>query len=486
MSPTPGLSKTRLSYWRQCPKRLWLAAYRKDLIREDPAAEARFAIGHAVGELARQLEPGGLLIGHDNDPGAALTETRALMAGGVTQPLFEPTFSHDGLLVRIDLLLPEGDGFHLVEVKSTGSVKDPHLPDAAIQAWVASRDGVELCDVSIAHLDTSFVYPGNGDYRGILQRESVLERIVDLQSEVPEWIRGARETLSGEMPEIAPGEQCHSPYDCPFQHHCWPLQPDYPVTLLPGIKGKKLATTLAMDGFTDLREVPAGRVTDPVLKRIHEVTLSGQSYLDPKLSDTLRTLPFPRYYLDFETVSFAIPVWAGTRPFQALPFQWSCHIEPSSGHLGHTEYLDTLGANPIRSFAESLIVALGTAGPIVVYSAYEKRILGELAQAFPDLAPQLDALAQRLYDLLPLVRNGYYHPAMKGSWSIKAVLPAVAPELDYAALSEVNDGTSAQQAYIEMIAPNTAVERASELEKSLRAYCQLDTFAMVRVVQSLQ
>lgn len=145
--------------------------------------------------------------------------------------------------MRIDLLLPDaatGGRHHLVEVKSTASVKDYHLPDAAIQAWVARKAGLDLATVSIAHLDTDFVYPGGGDYRGLLQQEDVTAALADLVEEVPDWADQARSTLSGGMPEVEPGKQCSDPFDCPFQQHCSPETAEYPVGLLPGRLGKTL------------------------------------------------------------------------------------------------------------------------------------------------------------------------------------------------------------------------------------------------------
>ena len=242
---------------------------------------------------------------------------------------------------------------------------------------------------------------------------------------------------------------------------------------------------LIEEGYEDLREVPAERMTTDLLERVHRATVTGSAELDPEAAQAIDALPWPRYYLDFETVGFPVPIWAGTRPFQALPFQWSCHGEGTDGEIHHREFLDTSGEPPMRAFAESLIATLGSEGPILVYSAYEKRILNELASAYSDLAPALQALVARLVDLQPITRRHYYHPAMKGRWSIKAVLPTVAPDLDYASLGEVQDGTAAQAAYAELIDPATDAARKQELEHALREYCKLDTLAMVRLARFL-
>jgi hypothetical protein len=196
-------------------------------------------------------------------------------------------------------------------------------------------------------------------------------------------------------------------------------------------------------------------------------------------------LPWPRYYFDFETVSFAVPVWPGTRPYQALPFQWSCHIESGPNVIEHREYLADGAGVPMRECAETLLDALGDTGPVVVYTSYEAGVLKTLAGLFPELAPRLEALIARLYDLHGLLKANYYHPAMLGSWSIKAVLPTLVPDLSYAALGEVQEGNAASEAFLEIMAAETPEERRAVLRADLLRYCQLDTLAMLRLVQAI-
>ena len=166
----------------------------------------------------------------------------------------------------------------------------------------------------------------------------------------------------------------------------------------------------------------------------------------------MRSLPYPRYYLDFETITPAIPVWANTRPYQMVPFQWSCHIEDTSGNLEHLEYLADSETDPRPAFIDTLIAAVGSTGPVLVYNApFESGRMKELAEAFPDKAVPLQSIISRVVDLLPLMRDHYYHPDMLGSWSIKAVLPTVAPELDYTTLP-VGDGGMAMVKLVQYFA----------------------------------
>jgi len=208
--------------------------------------------------------------------------------------------------------------------------------------------------------------------------------------------------------------------------------------------------------------------------------------LDSEAGEYLDGFPYPRYYLDFETICFAVPIWVGTRPYQQFPFQWSCHIEVRPGKIRHSEFLDTTGNAPMRSCAEKLLATLGDNGPIMSYGSFEKTRLKELGEMFPDLAGGLDKLRDRVVDLLSLVRKHYYHPDMKGSCSIKEVLPTVAPELDYGNLNEVQDGSGAQMAYLEAISPETSKSRHAKLKTRLRQYCKMDTLALVKLVKFFQ
>lgn len=475
-----GLSKSRLLLHRQCPKRLWLKVYRPELEEIDDSNQARFATGTYVGEVAQQLYPDGVLI-DGNDLGQAMIDTKAILTGE-KRPLFEATFQSDGLLIRADLLLPDREGFRMVEVKSSTSVKDYHLTDAAIQSWVAQQAKLPLTSVEIAHIDNSFVYPGGGDYHGLFHHADISEQISGMKAEVPDWINAARETLSGEEPCIAPGDQCNKPFDCPFFGYCSPTvetKDTYPPEVLP--YGGALAAILRDEGYTDLRDVPEDRLDKWKHLRVWRVSKSGRAELNPEAGKIIAALPYPRYYIDFETINPAVPVWAGTRPYMQVPFQWSCHIETAKGVMTHCAFLADGQSDPRRPFAESLINAVGTVGPVFVYNApFERSRMQELAEYFPDLAPALQEAIDRIVDLLPIAREHYYHPEMRGSWSIKAVLPTIAPDLAYDNL-EVANGGMAQEAFAEIMQPETSSERRQQLHDALLLYCERDTLAMVRI-----
>lgn len=475
-----GLSKSRILLHRQCPKRLWLKVHRPELEEIADSNQARFATGTYVGELAQQLYPDGVLIDGDN-LGQAVADTKVILAGE-KRPIFEATLQAGGLLIRADLLLPDQDSYRMVEVKSSTSVKDYHLTDAAIQSWVAQQAELPLTSVEIAHIDNSFVYPGGGDYQGLFHYADVSKQISGMKDEVPDWIKDAQETLSAEEPFIAAGDQCNSPFPCSFIGYCSPKtesESDFPPEVLP--YGKTLATTLRAEGYMDLRDVPETRMENWKHQRVWRVTKSGQAELNSEAGQIIAALPYPRYYIDFETINPAVPVWAGTRPYVQVPFQWSCHIETAKSVMTHCAFLADGQSDPRRPFTESLIDAVGTHGPVFVYNApFERSRMQELAEYYPDLAPALEAAIDRIVDLLPIAREHYYHREMRGSWSIKAVLPTIAPDLAYDNL-EVANGGMAQDAFAEIMQPDTLPERRMQLRDALLLYCERDTLAMVRI-----
>ena len=476
-----GLSKSRILLHRECPKRLWLKIHRPELEEIDDSNQARFTTGTYVGELAQQLYPDGVLIDGD-DLAQAVLDTKAVFSGK-KRPIFEATLQADGLLIRADLMLPDQNGYRMVEVKSSTSVKEYYLEDAAIQSWVAQQSGLTLSSVEIAHIDNSFVYSGDGDYKGLFRCIDISEQISGIKDEVPDWSKAARETLLGEEPCITTGDQCNKPFACSFISYCSPPMDDvkgYPPEVLP--YGGALARVLRSEGYTDLRDVPEERMEGWKHQRVWRATKNGQAELSPEAGRLMAMLPYPRYYIDFETINPAVPIWAGTRPYMQVPFQWSCHIETEKGVITHCAYLSNGQSDPRRAFAESLIEAVCIKGPIFVYNAsFERSRMQELAEYYPDLASALIAAIDRIVDLLPIAREYYYHPDMRGSWSIKAVLPTIAPDLAYNNL-EVANGGMAQEAFAEIMQADTLPERRQQLRKDLLLYCERDTLAMVRIV----
>lgn len=483
------LSKSKLMAYRQCPKRVWLEVHHSDLRVDTAASQKNFETGHQVGEIAQQLyDPAGL--GTVIEPfaegiDAALALTLTLL--DTPQPIFEAGFAAEGAMAFADVMLPVNESWRMVEVKSSTSVKDTHREDVAVQAFVARAAGVPLNAIALAHINSKWVYPGGGDYQGLLIENDLTEEAFARGAEVQRWIDEAQSAVAQTTaPAINIGKHCHDPYACGFYAHCQSQAPqaDHPIAWLPKPLKKGLDTLIANTGITELRDVPDHLLNDKQ-QRIKNATLAKEAYFDQAgAAQALAAHTLPAYFLDFETINFAVPIWAGTRPYQQIPFQFSVHRLSDIGQLTEQSFIDLSGREPSEAFAKALVAACHESIPIFVYNAgFEKTRISELANRFPELAQDLLALNTRVVDLLPIARAYYYHPSQKGSWSIKAVLPALCPDpnLHYDKLDGVQDGGMAMSAFVEAIAPQTTPARKAEIEQQLLDYCKLDTYAMVRL-----
>lgn len=485
------LSKSKLIAFRQCPKRLWLEVHRPELREVSPETEARFQVGYQVGDIARRIyDPkgkGALIDFKTEGFDAAYARTADLIANS-RQPVFEAAFRVKGAMALADVLLPvrkNGQAlWKMVEVKSSTSVQDYHRDDIAVQTFVAQAAGVPLKSVALAHIDSSWVYPGDEDYRGLLKESDLTAETAARTEEVRGWIEDAQKIVARpKEPEVDIGPQCHDPFDCPFSNYCNQgiSQPDHPIDWLPRLSPSQRAQ-LAEAGVSELRDVPDDLLNE-TQRMVKEHTLAKTVRFDAEgAAADLSEHGFPAYFLDFETIQLAVPVWKGTRPYQQIVFQFSVHTVAKTGDLLQTDFLDLSGNDPSEPLAKALIAACGKKGPVFVYHAgFETARIRELAERFPDLAKPLLAINARVVDLLPVARSRYYHHSQQGSWSIKAVLPAAVPELSYDALEGVQHGGAAMEAFSEAIRPGTAAERKNELKRQLLAYCRLDTLAMVRL-----
>lgn len=481
-----GLSKSRITAFEQCPKRLWLQTLKPEVGVLDSGAEARFAAGHEVGEAACTLCPGGIMIEAEPDMQAALNRTAELIEAGSGAPLFEATFAHDGVLVRVDVMEPDGQGgWHVAEVKSSTSRKDYHVADLATQLWVMREAGVQVSSAAIRHLNNQFVLEAEGEYDGLFADTPSLDDAKPIMAKRAKSVAEIRRVLAGTEPDLGPGDHCNDPFPCDFQAYCArDLEPTrYPVSSLP--RGKQVAAKWAEHGVIELEDVPEGSFTNATHAKIHQATVSGLPFHDVEgARQAIATWAYPRSYLDFETIGFALPRWLGTKPWEQVPFQFSLHVEDQSGALEHREFLSLDGNDPRRACAEALVAMLPKTGAVIAYNAsFERACITRLAERYPDLAADLLGISERIVDLLPVTRDHWYHRDQHGSWSIKAVLPTIGAG-DYSSL-EVGDGGQAQLAYLEATNPATDGHRVEALERAMRAYCAQDTIAMVDVLRHL-
>ena len=487
---TIKLSKSKFVAGCQCLKRLYLQVHQPELAAEpEEAAEAIIEQGREVGMLARELFPGGVEVPSDCRLDEAIRATRELTANREVPAIFEGTFEHGGVLVRVDILHRRRDGrWRLIEVKSTTDVKDHHVGDVAIQHRVVTRSGVDLSASCLAHVNREYVYDGGSiDPHRFFKVRNVTRQVESLRRKLPSMLRSQFRVLAMlEAPRIAAARHCTEPVVCEFYDCCNPPLPDDHILKLPRIHASEVAKLVAL-GIQSIHDIPESYPLTARLRRACTSVQSGAPWFAPELKEELERLKYPVYFTDFETLNPCIPRFSGMRPYDQLPFQWSVHVqrEPDAAPE-HLEFLATDNGDPRHAFISALCDALGDSGSIVVYhQQFESQRLSELASWVPEFSRRIEKIQRRLWDLLPVIRDHVYHPAFNGSYSLKSVLPALVPGMTYEGM-EVADGQDAGLAWERLIRGDCDEGESEQKRKALLKYCCQDTLGMVKLVELLR
>jgi hypothetical protein len=477
------LTKSRYVSAVQCQRRLWLEIHRPELAPPPtPVTQRLLAQGNEVGSEARRRFPGGILIQQGGRRGAVAT--RQAMAAGYPA-IFEATFLYEDLLVRCDIFLREADGrWTIVEVKSGTDVQLSYLHDLAIQRHVVERAGVPVAGVKLMHINSkSCTYP---NLENLFVLCDVTAEVAEVAVEVPGRLQRIWSLLaSGDEPETAIGAHCDDPMVCPYRSYCWQHVPEISIFNIPRLDGAT-KSELARRGVFTLDAIPDDIALSPQQRACVDLLLSGATEIDhAAIAQEMARLVYPIYFFDFETDATPIPLFDGLHPYQAFPFQYSCHVLHADGRLEHFDYLHDDAGDPRRPLVLSLLGHIGPTGSVVAYYAsFERTVLQKLAAQLPEYAAPLHAIVERLWDQWDIFRKYYRSAAFHGSNSIKHVLPALVPELSYAGLA-VRKGDQAQAHWRAMIVASDPEERTRRSQE-LRAYCGLDTLAMVELHRVLE
>lgn len=484
------LSKSTFLRGLQCAKSLYL--YKNFIHLRDKISTEQKAIfnrGNKIGLFAQQLFSGGTdaTPPKRSDYRLAVENTQLLISQGA-EVIYEAAFQYNGVLAILDILVKEKNQWYAFEVKSATKISNAYLLDASLQYWVITNSGLSLNDISLVYINNQYIRKGDLNINELFNRKSVKEIVLKEQDKISTQVMELKQVIANtETPQIAIGEHCFSPYNCDFMGTCWKNIPKNSIFEVAGIP-KATQFNLHHAGYTSISEVPSKNELDKNVN-IHINAVKSAKILinQDEISLFLASVQYPLFFMDFESFMPAIPIYDKTKPYQHIPFQYSLHYKTTSNAtLQHVAFLAEQGVDPRKNFIENLLNQVPTKGTILVYDALmEKNILNGLKKDFPEYDEQIETILKRIIDLsTPFQNRSYYHPAMKNSFSIKNVLPALAPGFSYDGLL-ISSGSVAMTAF-EQLQTETDLIKIIDLREQLLEYCKLDTLAMVKIFEVLE
>lgn len=486
-----AFSKSRYCRAVQCPKMLWLIIHKPELFDEGVLRQSVMDNGREVGELARSLFGIYHEITFAEDKQQMLLDT-AYWIGRDAEVIAEAAFAYEDCFCLADLFRQGERGWELFEVKSSTSIKDTYLDDLAYQYYVIQNAGFPIEKASLVIIDNSYTRQGNLSIQELFSIQDLTRQVQEMQPQVEQNILAYRDLLKQPEPGDYVGENCFKPYNCGFWSYCTRHLPSPNVFDLHGerVKQKLACYRDGVHSFELIMQAQPKLLKNSYQQVRWELEQCPPFIDRPAIRRYLEKLYFPLCFLDFETINPAIPPFNNTRPYMQFPTQYSLHVQEREGApLKHYEFLGEPGEDPRAELVEQLCRDVPKGACILAYNAaFEKGVIGQLAECFPRYHKRLTSMIDCMQDLMiPFKNRAYYNRNQKGSYSIKYVLPALFPddpELDYHSLEGVHNGTEAMGAY--EVLGKLSPEQRDEVRKQLLEYCKLDTLAMVRIWEKLR
>jgi hypothetical protein len=349
--------------------------------------------------------------------------------------------------------------------------------------------GLKVNEISLVVLNSSYKRTGEINIASLFKTETVTAQVLNLQPGIRKNIAGFLATLDGiNVPAVDIGPHCFDPYDCDFHSHCWKHVPEYSVFDISRLSGEKKWELYRM-GILRFEDIPPGFRLNHAQWQQVKAELKNETHIDrDAISKFVNGLQYPLYFLDFESFQPAVPLFEHNRPYQQIVFQYSLHIQGSpTSELQHKFFLaEADGTDPRVPFIGSLIQDIGTSGDIIVFNrSFEASRLNEIAASFPEYNAAVKNIVSRIKDMMLLFQQRHFYvPEMRGSYSIKQVLPALVPGFGYDNLA-IADGGSASMAFTSLIG-ETDLFKIMKIRQHLLEYCKLDTLAMVEILKVLK
>lgn len=483
------LTKSNFMQFLRCSCELWLVKQRPDLVPPtDPALQRIFDEGNVVDAWAQKLFPGGVNVDGFGKPAAE--NTKKAIANGVTV-LLQPTFMTSQLSCRCDILTKNTDGsWDIYEVKSSTDVKEEHITDVAFQRICIEEAGVRISRTFLVHVNNQYVRNGEIDPEQLFTKVDITHQVENVMPMAKKEIPRALAVLDWDkVPRLLHVMSCNDPAECEFIA-CY-------FNTLDGAEKYSIAASLPKDklvGFLERGLITPEQVPTDVIAELGEVKLPDVKseptlHVDKEaIKSELGGLQYPLYFLDYETYFPAVPLFDGYRPYQHAVFQYSVHVVREPGaEPEHFEFLAGELKDPAPMVAESLKKHIGDTGSVIVWNArFEASRNAEIGEHLPEFANFMTDINDRMYDLMMIVKKGYYVDSrFGGSASIKKVLPVVCPELSYNDLA-IHEGGTASASWATLTNAAIPAEEREQLRQNMLEYCSLDTFAMFAIFKKLQ
>lgn len=482
-----NLSKSTYCSGIQCEKILWLNKYKAEYkVKLDNTNIIE--TGNEVGQLAKGLFGEYEDVPFDNRVNM-LNKTEELLKNK-PNVITEASFVYDNNFCRVDILCNDVDGVEIYEVKSSTEVKDVYLDDASYQYYVLSNLGLNVKKVCIVYINNEYIRGKELNIKELFNISDITQVAKDKMGEIRANIdyinRFMSEHEEADEPKSDIGMKCFNPYNCPYWEYCTNDLPKPNVFDIHGMwKSKKFEKY--NQNKVSFKDLEHEKLNPKYMEQIDFELNDREPKIEKQaINNILDTLKYPLYFIDYETFNPAIPEIEGTKPYQQIPFQYSLHIIQEEGApIEHKEYLAQADDNNlIRHFAEDMIKNLPEDGSVIVYNkSFEASRNKEIGEMYPDLKDEMTRINNNMVDfMIPFKQRNYYTKEMQGSYSIKYVLPALYPddpELDYSNLPEVHNGSEASDAFKSL--KDKTPEEQEKIRKGLLVYCELDTYAMVKL-----
>ncbi len=483
-----NLSKSKYINGVQCSKILWLDENNPEVKEE--VSNSSLDTGTKVGILAKDLFGEHINIEYNDNLNIMIEDTKkALLQKEII--ITEASFVYNNNFCSIDILKKNNNTFEIYEVKSSTDINDIYLDDISYQLYVLNKLGYNVTNTYIVHLNSNYTRNGNLELDKLFTICDVTKEALDRQNKVDETINNINKIMkSNQEPNIDIGIHCTKPYDCPYFKYCTKNIKEDNVFKLRGMNNTT-KFKLYKEGIYTYKELLSSNINDKYKQQIEYELHDKEDYINKeKIIKFISTLTYPLYFLDFETYQEAIPMYDSIRPYMQIPFQYSLHYyEKDNGPLLHKEFLGEASTDPRRLLAESLVKDIPENVCVLAYNMmFEKMVIKNLASIYPDLSHHLMNIYHNMHDLMvPFKNRDYYAKDMHGSYSIKYVLPALFPNdpsLDYHNLNLIHNGSEAMNTFANL--SSYSKEEQEEIRKCLLKYCELDTYAMVKIFDKLK